>query len=87
MMLQCSNFINNVEQPYSMESVIRVPNAMYCRYTGPENKIKFAYDKINVEAFEQNINLGDYNYAVFVDNNPEEDTIFADVFIPRAESA
>ena len=87
MMLQCNNFINNVEQPYSMESVIRVPNAMYCRYTGPENKLKFAYDKIIVEAFEQNIDLGDYNYTVFVDNNPEEDTIVADVFIPRAESA
>lgn len=87
MMLQCNNFIHNVEPPYSMESVIRVPNAMYCRYTGPENKLKFAYDKINVEAFEQNIDLGDYNYTIFVDNNPEEDTMVADVFIPRAESA
>ena len=87
MMLQCNNFIHNVEPPYSMESVIRVPNAMYCRYTGPENKLKFAYDKINVEAFEQNIDLSDYNYTIFVDNNPEEETMVADVFIPRAESA
>lgn len=87
MMLQCNNFIHSVEQPYSMESVIRVPNAMYCRYTGPENKVKFAYDKINLEAFEQDIVLGEYNYTIFVDNNPEEDIMVADVFVPRAESA
>lgn len=87
MMLQCNNFIHNVEQPYSMESLIRVPNAMYCRYTGPESKVKFAYDKINLEAFEQGIDLGEHNYTIFVDNNTEEDIMVADVFIPRAESA
>jgi len=27
MMLQCNNFIHNVEAPYSIESVIRVPDA------------------------------------------------------------
>ena len=29
LMLQCNNFIHSVEQPYSMESVIRVPDALY----------------------------------------------------------
>lgn len=86
MMLQCNNFIHNVEQPYSMESVIRVPNALYCRYTGPENKLKLAYDKINLEAFEQDMTLCDFNYTIFVDNNPEEDIMVADVFIPRADT-
>ena len=87
MMLQCNNYIHNVEQPYSMESVIRVPNALYCRYTGPENSLKFAYDKINVEAFEQDIKLADCNYTIFLDNNQEEDITIADVFVPRAEKA
>jgi hypothetical protein len=85
MMLQCNNYIHSVEQPYSVESVIRVPNTMYCRYNGPERTLKFAYDKINLEAFEKDITLADYNYTIFVDNNPEEDIMIADVFIPRAE--
>lgn len=83
MMLQCNNYIHNVEQPYSMESVIRVPEAMYCRYTGPETLLKYAYDKIHLEAFEQDIPLEDYNYTIFVDNNEEEDYMTADVFVPR----
>ena len=87
MMLQCNNYIHSVEQPYSMESVIRVPNALYCRYTGPETSLKFAYDKINVEAFEQDIKVADCNYTIFLDNNQEEDITIADVFVPRAENA
>lgn len=85
-MLQCNNYIHNVEQPYSMESVIRVPNALYCRYTGPENSLKFAYDKIQLEAFEQDIKLDNCNYTIFVDNNEEDDVMIADVFIPRGDS-
>ena len=87
MMLQCNNYIHSVEQPYSMESVIRVQNALYCRYTGPENTLKFAYDKINVEAFEQDIKLADCNYTIFLDSNQEEGITVADVFVPRAEKA
>lgn len=85
-MLQCNNYIHNVEQPYSMESVIRVPNALYCRYTGPENSLKFAYDKIQLEAFEQDIKLDNCNYTIFVDNNEEDGVMIADVFIPRGDS-
>lgn len=77
MMLQCNNYIHSVEQPYSMESVIRVSNAMYCRYTGPEDSLKFAY--------ENDVKLENDNYTIFVDSNPEEEFIVADVFIPRAE--
>lgn len=87
MMLQCSHYIHNVEPPYSMESVIRVPDAMYCRYTGPESTLKYAYDKINLEAFENDIKLKDYNYTIFVSSNEEEGTIVADVFVPKDEQA
>lgn len=87
MLLQCNNYIHSVEQPYSMESLIRIPNALYCRYTGPESFLKFAYDKINLEAFEKDIKLADCNYTIFLDNNQEEDITVADVFVPRAESA
>lgn len=83
-MLQCNNYIHNIEQPYFMESIIRVPNALYCRYTGPESCLKFAYDKVRLEAFEQNIKLDDCNYTIFVSSN--EDVMIADVFVPRSNS-
>ena len=40
-LLQCDNFIHGVEYPYQMESVIRVPDAMYCRYMGQESYTVF----------------------------------------------
>lgn len=85
MLLQCNNYIHSVEPPYSMQSLIRVPNCMYCRYIGPGEKLKFAYDKINLEAFENDIELTGESYTVFVDQNEEEGTIVADVFMPKAE--
>ena len=83
--LQCNNYIHSVEEPYSMESIIRIPNCMYCRYIGPEEKLKFAYDKINLEAFENDIELTGESYTVFVDQDEEEGTIVADVFMPKSE--
>lgn len=84
LMMQCNNYIHKLEEPYSMESVIRVQDCMYCRYTGPEEKMKFAYDKIGVEAFEANEHLADENYTIFLDRNFEDETITSDIFVPRA---
>ncbi len=87
MIRQCNNYIHNVEPPYHMESVLRVTNCMYVRYTGPEEKLKFAYDKINLTAFEEDIALQGDSYTIFVDQNEEEDTITADVFMPCTTEA
>ena len=57
MIRQSSNFINHMTDDYSMKSVIRIPNCMYCRYIGPEENMKFAYDKIMLTAFEEDIPL------------------------------
>ena len=58
---------------------------MYCRYTGPEEKLKFAYDKIQLTAFEENIPLKGDSYTIFVDKNEEDETIVADVFMERTD--
>ena len=81
LMRQSNNFIHNVEEPYKMESLIRVRNCIYVRYIGPEEKIKFAYDKINVTAFEEDIELSNENYTIFVDK--QDDDIIADVFVEK----
>lgn len=82
---QSSGFINHVEAPYTCESVMRIKNCMYVRYTGPENMLKFAYDKINLTAFEEDIKLKGDSYTVFV--NQVDDDMIADVFMERAEDA
>ncbi len=83
LMVQSNNYINSVEKPYYMESLLRVPNCMYCRYIGPEEKLKFAYDKINLEAFEKDIELTGESYSVFVDKNEDNEMIIVDVFMPK----
>lgn len=81
-MLQADNFIYNVVSPYHMESLLRVKNCLYARYIGPDDKVKFAYDKLGVYAFENDIELEGCNYTIYVDRNEEEETIIADVFMP-----
>lgn len=83
-MLQCNNYINNIDSPYTIDSVLRVQNCMYVRYCGPEEKLKYAYDKINLVGFEENIPLIGDGYTIYVDRNEEEETIIADVFMPKA---
>lgn len=83
MCLQCDKYIHNVEKPYYMKSILRITNCMYCRYIGPEEKLQFAYDKINIEAFENNIEIMDESYTVFVDQSDE--MLIADVFVPKVE--
>lgn len=57
LMQQANSFLHKTESPFTMESVVRVRHCMYAHYVGPEEKLKFAYDKINVTAFEEDIDL------------------------------
>lgn len=78
---QSNNFIHNVEEPYKMDSQLRIQNCMYAHYVGPEEKLKLAFDKINVTAFENEINLSNENYTIFV--NKQDDDIIADIFAEK----
>lgn len=81
LMRQSNTYIHSIEAPYKTKSLIRVPNCMYARYVGPEEKISLAYSKINIVAFEESIALSDENYTILVDK--QGDDIVADVFIQR----
>jgi hypothetical protein len=83
LMRQSSTFIHNIEEPYKIESIIRVKNCMYARYNGEESKLRYTYDKINVIAFEEDIPLKGDSYTIFVNSN--DDGIIADVFMERAD--
>ena len=83
LMRQTNNFIHHIEEPYKMESILRVKNCMYAHYVGPEEKLKLAYDKINVTAFEEDIELSNESYTIFVDQ--QDDNIVVDVFVEKED--
>lgn len=85
-MLQADRFIHNVEAPYHMEPVMRVKECLYARYIGPEDKIKYAYDKLGVYAFENELGLDGSNYTIYLEKNDEEETMIADIFMPLKEN-
>ena len=85
-MMQCNTFIHNVESPYTMESTIRIPNAMYCRFNGREDELHYAFSKIHLESYESDEKLSGNTYTIFVDEDEDGENITADVFIPRAEA-
>ena len=84
-MLQADKFIHSVETPYKMEALLRVKNCLYARYIGPDDKVKFAYDKLWVYAFENDIELDGSSYTIYVDRNDEEEVMIADIFMPIKE--
>ncbi len=43
------------------------------------------YDKIQLEAFENDIPLKGDSYTIFVDRDEENETITADVFMERTD--
>jgi len=76
---QCNTYINKVEKPYIMESVIRVPDCLYVRYTGPEDKLDFAYEKLHLIAFEEELHLKGDSYTVFLEL--KDGIMTADIFM------
>jgi hypothetical protein len=79
LMMQLKNPIHNVESPYKYESLIRVQNCLFVRYKEKEENLQFAYSKLNLHAFENDIKLKGDSFTVFV--NKEEDILTADIFM------
>ncbi|MBX4271773.1 hypothetical protein [Clostridium estertheticum] len=79
LMIQLKNSIHNIEKPYELKNQIRVTNCLFARFTEKEENIKFAYSKLILFAFENDIKLKGDSYTVFVNKN--EDGIMADVFM------
>ena len=79
LMIQLKNPIRNIENPYELKSQLRVTNCLFARFTEKEEGLKFAYQKLGVYAFENNIKLKSDSYTVFV--KKEEENIVADIFM------
>lgn len=79
LMIQLKNPIYNVEKPYELKEQLRVTNCLFARFTEKEENLQFAYQKLEVYAFENDIKLKGDSYTVFV--KQEEENIVADVFM------
>jgi len=83
LMVQLKNLIHKVEQPYSIKPQIRITNCLFARFTEKEENLQYAYQKLGVYAFENDIKLKGDSYTVFV--KQEEENIVADVFMERGK--
>jgi hypothetical protein len=81
---QANTYIHHVDASYRMESMIRVSDCLYTRFVGEEGNLKFAYSKLQLVGYEEEIPLSTETYTVFVDSNEDEGTITADIFVPKA---
>lgn len=78
-MVQLKNPIYKVETPYEVKKELRISNCLFARFNEKEENIQFAYQKLGVYAFENNIKLKGDSYTVFV--KKEEENIVADIFM------
>ena len=78
-MVQLKNPIYNVETPYEIKKELKISNCLFARFNEKEENIQFAYQKLGVYAFENDIKLKGDSYTVFV--KKEEENITADIFM------
>lgn len=79
MMQQATQFIGQMEQDYHMDAVLRVKNCLYAHYTGPMSQSGLASQKLNIFAFENELELNGNVYTIFV--NQDDDDAVVDVFM------
>lgn len=78
---QVDTHISKLEPPYAIQPVLRVPNCLYTRFIGEKSCLRFAYDKLGVYAYEEEISLTGRTYTVFTAKS--EDEFSADIFMQK----
>lgn len=79
LIMQVKNPINNIEKPYEYKPQIKINSCLFARFIEKEENLQYAYSKLNLFAFENDIKLKGDSYTVFVNQN--EDNMIADVFM------
>ena len=78
-MQQTTQLIPRMDPGYQMDAVLRVRNCLYAHYTGPMSRSSLASQKLDIYAFENEIELTGSVYTIFV--NQDEDEGIVDVFM------
>lgn len=79
MMQQTTQLIPRMEPGYTQDAVLRVRGCLYAHYTGPMSQSGLASQKLNIFAFENELELNGNVYTIFV--NQDDDDAVVDVFM------
>ena len=79
LMQQATQLITQTEPGYEVDAVLRVKNCLYAHYVGPMSQSGLASQKLNVMAFEHELELTGTVYTIFV--NQDEDEGVVDTFM------
>ena len=75
MMQQTTQLIPRMEAGYSMDAVLRVRNCLYAHYVGPMSQSGLASQKLNIMAFEHELELTGTVYTIFVNQDDDEGVV------------
>ena len=75
LMQQATQLIPRMEAGYSMDAVLRVRNCLYAHYVGPMSQSGLASQKLNIMAFEHELELTGTVYTVFVNQDDDEGVV------------
>ena len=75
MMQQATQLIPRMEAGYSMDAVLRVRNCLYAHYVGPMSQSGLASQKLNIMAFEHELELTGTVYTIFVNQDDDEGVV------------
>ena len=79
MMQQATQMIPQMEPGYHMDAVLRVKNCLYAHFTGPMDHSSLASQKLNIYAYEHEIELTGTTYSIYVNQDSENGVM--DVFM------
>ena len=75
MMQQATQMITQMEPGYHMDAVLRVKNCLYAHYVGPMSQSGLASQKLNIMAFEHELELTGTVYTIFVNQDDDEGVV------------
>lgn len=79
-MVQLKNNNVRLELPYKFEPEIRIENCLMARFNDNADKLQFATQKLSLFAYENDLELTEETYIVFI--KQIEESLLADVFMP-----
>ena len=79
MMQQATQLIPRLEPGYEQDAVLRVKGCLYAHFTGPMDHSSLASQKLNIYAYEHEIELTGTTYSIYVNQDSENGVM--DVFM------
>ena len=78
-MMQVNQLIPRLEPGYQQDAVLRVKGCLYAHFTGPMDHSALAGQKLNIYAYEHEIELTGSSYSIYVNQDSENGVM--DVFM------